>query len=174
MRSIIIIGLAAFTLSACVAPPQDTYVPSKKSALELRTIQTRTVPVARDEAMRGVIATMHDLGYRITRVSPDAGTVSGARQATLRMAVVVQPKGEAQSAVRANASIISPRLETQVDSAEFYQRNFFEPLGATMGRTPESIGAEDAAPDAARPVAELNTIKEREAAAMAAAAPKQE
>lgn len=174
MRSYLLIGLAACTLSACAQPPQDTYVASKKSALELRSIQTRTVDADADAAMRGVIATMHDLGYRITRVSPEAGTVSGARQATLRMAVVVQPKGEAQSAVRANASIISPRLETQVDSADFYQRNFFEPLGATMGRTPEALAADDAAPDAARPVAELNTAKEREAAAKAAAAPKQE
>jgi hypothetical protein len=174
MRSYILIGLAACTLSACVQPPQDNYVASKKSALELRSIQTRTVAADSDAAMRGVIATMHDLGYRITRVSPEAGTVSGARQATLRMAVVVQPKGEDQSAVRANASIISPLLETQVDSAEFYQRNFFEPLGATMGRTPEVLKADDAAPDAARPVAELNTAKQREAAAKAAAAPKQE
>jgi hypothetical protein len=171
MRAILIATAAACALSACVAP-QTTFIPSTKSALELRSVQTRTVPLEADAAMRGVVATMHDLGYRITRVAPDARTISGTRQSTLRMAVVVRSKGPEQSAVRANATIIAPRTEAQVDSAAFYQRNFFEPLGATIGRTPTAFAADDVAPEAARPIPEVNTAKEREA--LAAAAPKQE
>jgi hypothetical protein len=60
----------------------------------------------------------------------------------------------------------------KADSAAFYQRNFFEPLGATIGRTPTAFAADDVAPEAARPIPEVNTAKEREA--LAAAAPKQE
>jgi hypothetical protein len=169
MRIIIILGLTAALLSACAPVPTTNFLASKKSALELREIQTRTVSLEADAAMRGVIATMHDLGYRITRVAPDARTVSGTRQSTLRLAVVVQPKGPEESAVRANASIMATNIEAQVDSPQFYRQNFFEPLGATIGREPALISAEDAAPEAPRPIGEINTAREREAAAKAAA-----
>lgn len=165
MRSVIIATLAAAALSGCVSTPATTYVPSPKSALELRAIQTRVVPLPADDAMRDVIATMHDLGYRITRVAPEARTVSGTRQSTLRMAVVVQPKGPEESAVRANASLIAPLRETQVDSPIFYQRNFFAPLGVVSGRALALLPEAAEAPDAPRPVAEINTAREREAAA---------
>ena len=157
-------------LAACAQPPKSNYLASSKSAVELRMMQTREVPVDQDEAMRAVIETMQDLGYRITRVAPEAGTVSGTRLASLRLAAVVQARGEDVSAVRANASIVSPQIEAQVDSPQFYLRNFFEPLGQTLGRTPQALDASAAAPEAPRPVAELNTKAEREAAAKANAA----
>jgi hypothetical protein len=115
--------------------------------------------------MRGVVATLHDLGYRITRIEPEARTISATRRTTLRMAVVVQPRGPAESTVRANASLVALAREAQIDSAEFYQRNFFEPLGATLGRMPAAAGDDETAPAAPRPVAEINTAREREAAA---------
>lgn len=157
----------ALLLAACAPQPKGTYQASGKSAVELRSMQTRVVPVGPDEAMRAVIETMQDLGYRITRVAPEARTVSGTRMASLRLAAVVQPRGEDASAVRANASIVSPLVEAQVDSPEFYARNFFEPLGQTLGRTPAPLDASANAPEAPRPVAELNTLAEREAAAAA-------
>lgn len=158
-------------LAACATIPESQFVSSSKSAVELRAIQSRTVPADADTAMRGVIATLHDLGYRITRVEPDARTVSATRATTLRIAAVVQERGEGQSTVRANATIIAPQREAQVDSAEFYQRNFFEPLGAMMHRTLAEISADEAGPDAVRPVAEINTTREREAAARARVTP---
>jgi hypothetical protein len=166
MRQIIIALAVAGALAGCAANQQQVeFVPSRKSAVELRAMQVRAVPADADTAMRGVIATLHDLGYRITRVEPEARTVSATRQTALRLAVVVQPRGPAESTVRANATIIAPLREAQVDSPEFYQRNFFEPLGATLGRRPIELAAETAVPDAPRPVAELNTVREREAAA---------
>lgn len=105
-QAIILCG--ALLLAACAPQPKGTYQASGKSAVELRSMQTRVVPVGPDEAMRAVIETMQDLGYRITRVAPEARTVSGTRMASLRLAAVVQPRGEDASAVRANASIVSP------------------------------------------------------------------
>ncbi|KAA5610328.1 hypothetical protein [Rhodovastum atsumiense] len=162
-KHILVLPLLA-GLAACAAS-QPQFVASKKSAVELRSIQVRTISADADTAMRGVIETLHDLGYRITRVESDARTVSATRQTTLRMAVVVQPRGPAESTVRANASMIAPGQEAQVDSAEFYQRNFFAPLGATLGRSLASAPADITAPEAPRPVAEINTAREREAAA---------
>lgn len=161
--------IAVLAIAAC-AQPGPKYIPSQKSAVELRTMQTRVVPAVPDVAMRDVIETMQDLGYRITQASPDAGTVSGTRAASLRLAAIVQPRGPDQSAVRANASIVSPRAEAQVDSPAFYRQNFFEPLGATMGRTLAPIDASESVPEAPRPVAEINTAAEREAKAREEAA----
>jgi hypothetical protein len=167
MRKLVVVAVGVLAVSAC-AQPQSTFVPSSKSALALRSIQSRTVDMPADAAMRSVVATLHDLGYRITRVAPEAGTVSGTRQAALRMAVVVQPRDADRSTVRANASIAAALTETQVDSAEFYQRNFFEPLAATSGRVLAVLDDAETAPEAVRPVAEINTAREREAQARAA------
>ncbi|NGM21444.1 hypothetical protein G3576_15580 [Roseomonas stagni] len=158
----------AITLAAC-APPQTQFIASQRSAVELRAMQARVIPADADTAMRAVIATLHDLGYRITRVEPEARTVSATRQTALRMAVVVQPRDQGSSTVRANASIVAAFQESQVDSPEFYRRNFFEPLEATFGRALAALPATDASPDAPRPVAELNTLREREAAGRASA-----
>lgn len=162
--------LAVSMLSACAAPGVE-FIPSRKSAVELRAIQARAVPADADTTVRGVVATLHDLGYRITRVEPEARTISATRHATLRLAVVVQPRGETESLVRANASLIDPLREAQVDSPEFYQRNFFEPLGAMMARAPMPLAADEGVPDAPRPVAEVNTVRAREAAARASGNP---
>ena len=166
MRPLLLTLAVAGMLAGCAnQQPQTEFIASRKSAVELRSMQVRSVPADADTTMRGVIATLHDLGYRITRVEPEARTVSATRQTALRMAVIVQPRGAAESTVRANATLIAPLREAQIDSPEFYQRNFFEPLGATMGRVPVELAAEASAPEAPRPVAELNTTREREAAA---------
>ncbi|MDJ0388958.1 hypothetical protein QMO56_12610 [Roseomonas sp. E05] len=167
----VLLALALLGPVAACATPGTQFVPSQKSAVELRAMQARTVPADADATMRGVIATLHDLGYRITRVEPEARTVSATRRTSLRMAVVVQPRGPAESTVRANASIVALTREAQVDSPEFYQRDFFEPLQATLNRTVAALPADAPLPEAPRPVAELNTAREREAAATRAAAP---
>ena len=169
-RQLLIVALVA-PLAACISAPETQFIPSRKSAVELRNMQARTVDADADAAMRGTIATLHDLGYRITRVEPDALTVSATRQTALRLAVVIQPRDPGRSTVRANATLIAPLKEAQVDAAEFYQRNFFEPLGATLGRTPVEVAVEDSAPEALRPIAEVNTVREREAATRTRAVP---
>ncbi len=151
-------------LAAC-AQPGIQFEASKKSPLELRSAQTRLIAGDQDAVMRGVVATLHDLGYRITKVEVGAGTVSATRQTTLRMAVVVSPRSAQESVVRANATIVALRREAQVDSPVFYARNFFDPLGAALQRDVIAVPEEAAVPDALMPVAERNTARERAAAA---------
>ena len=172
MRTFVILA-ALIPFAACAPQPQAIqFIPSKKSAVELRSAQSRLVQGDANAVMRGVIGTLHDLGYRITKAEPDAGTVSAIRQTMLRMAVVVLPKSANESVVRANATIVALRQEAQVDSPAFYQTDFFVPLGATLARDLFAVPDTVAAPEAARPAGELNTAKEREAAAKNRAAGK--
>ena len=90
MRNLLTLALIAPLAACAVANPGITFLPSKKSAVELRAVQTRLIPGDPDNVMRGVIATLHDLGYRITKADPGAGTVSATRQTALRMAVAVR------------------------------------------------------------------------------------
>ena len=151
-------------LGACAVQPTVEFIPSKKSAVELRSMQTRTMPGDDNTVMRGVVATLHDLGYRITRAETGAGTVSGTRMTTLRMAVVVRPGPGGQSIVRANATVVAPLREAQVDDPAFYRDNFFTPLAAMTGRQLADVPESSTVPDAFRPVAEINTATERKAA----------
>lgn len=152
-------------LAACAPPNQEIqFIPSKKSAAELRVAQTRLMPGSAETVVRDVIATLHDLGYRLTKAEPGAGTVSGTRQTALRMAVVVQPRSAQESVVRANATIVALRQEAQVDSAEFYQNNFFVPLQMLSRRDLLALPDDVTTPDPVRPATEFNTIKQREGA----------
>jgi hypothetical protein len=165
-----VVALAALIpLAACnVAPPPLEFVPSQKSAVELRSAQTRLVQGDQDTVMRGVVGTLQDLGYRITKVESGAGTVSATREAELRMAVVVRPKDADESVVRANATVVALQKEGQVDSPQFYELDFYEPLGVSLQRQLAAVPDNVTAPDAARPTAELNTLDARKAAAKTA------
>lgn len=145
------IGMAS--LVGCTAP-ETRFIPSQKSALELRSAQTRVVEGDRNTVLRAVVATLQDLGYRITRAEPSAGTISATRLTGLRLATVVTEQGPSTAVVRANATVLQPGTEAQVDAAEFYQRNFFVPLAVVMGRDARPVRDDDAVPDALRPVAE--------------------
>ena len=158
-------------LGACAVQPKMEFIPSKKSSVELRSMQTRTMPGDENTVMRGVIATLHDLGYRITRAETGAGTVSGTRMTTLRMAVVDRLGTGGQSIVRANATVLAPLREAQVDDPVFYRDNFFVPLAAMTGRQLADAPEGGNVPDAIRPVAEINTATERKAAAKTAETP---
>lgn len=161
--SLVLLGLLA---TAACAPQQGIeFVPSQKSAVELRAIQSRTVPGDAQTVMRGVIATLHDLGYRINKAEPQAGLVSATRATALAMTVVVQDRPGNTSVVRANATIRSALREGQVDAPEFYQNNFFLPLAAHLNRDLMLLRPEEAAPEAVRPVAEVNSAAERARAA---------
>lgn len=167
-----LLAATLLSLSACEVIPKTEFIASKKSPLELRAMQTRLVPGDDNSAMRGAIATLHGLGYRITRAEVDAGTVSGTRSAVLRMAVVVRQEKPGQSVMRANATILGIGREAQVDDPEFYSQNFFIPLTQTIGRQLGDASDGDNIPDAVRPTAEINSARERKAAAVPAVATK--
>lgn len=149
MRSLVVLTLL---LVVGCAQPSENFFASSRSAVELRAMQSRTLDEQPAAVARGVIATLHDLGYRITRVDPGSGTVSATKADQLRVAAVIRPHEGNRSIVRANALIVMPpNAVHEVDAAEFYQQNFFAPLAATLGREAFAVAAEQPVPDAVRP-----------------------
>ena len=160
--------LVLLVLGGCVAN-QQTVMLSKKGAVELRAIQTRQFETGNlMKVYRAVIATYQDLGYSITKVEPAVGMVSAEKLAQLKMTASVFKRGEKRVMVRSNA-IVKVNLQVatghQVDSPEFYQKRFFEPLSKALFLT--ALQVEDP-PDAAEKAA-MEAAKEIEKAAAEAA-----
>ncbi len=123
----------ALSLGAC-ATNQNQLVLSNKSAVELRSIQSRAFDTGdRSRVYRAVLATFQDLGYTINKVEPAAGTVTADKLGQLKMTATVYPRGETRTIVRSNAIVAAtPQAEHQVDAPEFYQQFFFEPLSKAL------------------------------------------
>ncbi|MCW8914645.1 MAG: hypothetical protein OQK24_02195 [Magnetovibrio sp.] len=129
-----LIAVLVLGLSACQTTG-DQVVMSKKSALELRNIQSRIFETSdQSKIYRSVITVMQDLGYAITTVEPEAGIISGNKLAKLDLTAAVSQKDENSTRVRANAIVrVQPNFPAhQVDGAEFYQQRFFEPLAQAL------------------------------------------
>ena len=128
--------LLAVLLAACQPQGQEQIILSKKSPVELRSMQSRLFDTTdKDKALRAVVATLQDLGYSIDKIEPNAATVSGTKLASLRISVAIYPRGETQLVVRSNALVIvapGTLKENQVDDPAFYQQRFFEPLSKAM------------------------------------------
>jgi len=110
---------------------------SEKTALELRSIQTRTFETPDEHKVyRAILSVMQDLGYAITSLEPAAGTVTGNKLAQLDLTATISSSDEETTTVRANAVVkINPQRlaqSYQVDSPEFYQVRFFEPLSQAL------------------------------------------
>jgi hypothetical protein len=145
---------APLAFGACsMQQPERQFQPSDKSAVEMRVMQTRVIEGEAPTVMRGVVATLHDLGYRINKAEPSAGTVTATKLERVRLTAVVQQRESRQSIVRANAVVLLPRIESQVDDPQFYLRNFFVPLSATLGREAFAAPSDNSVPEAARPQA---------------------
>jgi hypothetical protein len=89
----------------------------------------------RGKVFRALIATFQDLGYSRTKVEPAAGTVSADPLSQLKMTATVYPRGENRVIVRSNAIVklvTAAKQGHQVDSPEFYQKRFFEPLAKAL------------------------------------------
>ena len=55
-------------LAGCaLQPPERQFQASSRSAVELRAMQSRMIDGEANTVLRGVIATLHDLGYRIDK-----------------------------------------------------------------------------------------------------------
>ncbi|MBF0247419.1 MAG: hypothetical protein HQL36_05035 [Alphaproteobacteria bacterium] len=124
--------LAAFSLMGCQT---DEVILSKKGALELRNMQSRVYETGdQSKVYRAVLSVMQDLGYAITTVEPEAGVVSGNKLALLDLTAAINEKQDERTVVRANAIVRTHYQQPrhQVDSAEFYQQRFFEPLSQAL------------------------------------------
>ncbi len=130
----ILVVAMAVTLSACQTVDQSVVL-STKSALELRNAQSRIFETDdQNKVYRSVIAVMQDLGYSINTVEPEAGVVTGNKLAQLDLTATVSERNPQSVRVRANA-VVRVRFQGrphQVDSPEFYQTRFFEPLSKAL------------------------------------------
>ncbi|WP_052402001.1 hypothetical protein [Muricoccus aerilatus] len=146
-----IVLLPPLLLGACAGQPERRFQASDKSAVEMRAMQARVIEGDAPTVTRGVVATLQDLGYRINKAEPAAGSITATKLERLRLTTVVRPVSNNQAAVRANAVVLLPQVENQVDDPRFYQENFFAPLSATLGREAFAASAETLVPEAARP-----------------------
>jgi len=130
-------ALAALgVLAACSSTGPEQALSGGDSMLKLRAAQTRTFETTdRTRVMRGVVATLQDLGFMVTGADAALGTVSGRKFTTdragqiheLRVTVTVRPRDERQMLVRANAEFNNKPVE---DPAAY--QNFFTSLGRSI------------------------------------------
>lgn len=153
-RLFLAVSVASVAAGCAHQEPDRTFRPSSRSAVELRAMQTRLFDGDDATVLRGVIATLQDLGYRITKAEPEAGTVTATKLNTVRLTAVVRGREGRQSIVRVNAVVLAPALETQVDEPTFYLQNFFVPLSQTLGREAFAVPADASVPEAVRPAPE--------------------
>ncbi len=130
------VSAAAALVCACASPPKppsDLLAPDAKQAA-LREMQTRSFEVSnRQQAMRGVIAALQDLGFIIERANEPLGLVTAARFAEPRYAdvvavtVTVRPLAEDKMEIRTNAIYNNQ----PISDAKVYQ-NFFATLERSL------------------------------------------
>lgn len=161
--------LLLLAVVAC-GPPPNEFVPSTRSAVELRGIQTRVIQGDPLTVQRDVAGALQDRGYRILRADTDTGVISAVRGTVLQVVFVVQGRNPGESVVRANATVRAFGREGQVDSPAFYDAGLFRPLAEFMQREVTALPEGANAPDAIRPTVETNTVAQRQAAAQAQAA----
>lgn len=130
-------SLAAIgVLAACASTGSREALSGGESMMKLRSAQTRAFETSdRARVMRGVVATLQDLGFVLSGADAALGTVSGRKFTAdrtgqvyeLRITVTVRPRDERQTLVRANAEF----NHQPVEDATAYQ-NFFTALGRSL------------------------------------------
>lgn len=133
------LAIAAVLLGvfACATTPPvntDLLLAPTEEQMQLRNMQTRSFDVAdRNQALRGVIAALQDLGFIIERANEPLGLVTGARFAEPRwfdvvgVTVTVREQGDGKMSIRANAIYNN----APVTDPKVYQ-NFFAALERSL------------------------------------------
>jgi len=129
--------LCGLLLVGCKTSSMDHVMETSTSQVEARQIQSRAFDTRDNKkTLRTVIATLQDLGFVIDKADNELGTVSGTKLDgyNLRMTVVVKPKGNKQTLVRANATYnVTPIIDAQP-----YQQ-FFSALQKAMFLTAHEV-----------------------------------
>jgi hypothetical protein len=128
----LVLGLG---VTACVSPqPKPDLLAPTDEQMKLRSIQTRSFDMTdRNQAMRGVIAALQDLGFIIERANESLGLVTAARFAepnyfdVLGITVTVRPEKGDKMRIRANAIYNNE----PITDPKVYQ-NFFATLERSM------------------------------------------
>jgi hypothetical protein len=129
------IALLAVGAVACATPePAPDLLAPTEEQMKLRSVQTRSFEVTdRNQAIRGVIAALQDLGFIIERANESLGLVTAARFAepkyydVLGVTVTVRPQPDGRMQIRANAIYNNEPVTDPV----VYQ-NFFATLERSM------------------------------------------
>ncbi len=132
--------LGSLLLYGCTIPntPQDLLGPTD-AQLKIRSIQTRTFEVKdRNAAIRGVVASLQDLGFIIERANEPLGLVTAARFAepnyydVVSVTVTVRQDTKDRLTIRANAIYNNKPIA----DPKVYQ-NFFASLERSLFLTKE-------------------------------------
>jgi len=135
IKSLALLVSVALVLAACAT--QNERVFQSGSAVELRSFQTRAFDTTdKAKMLRSVIATLQDLGFIIDKTGYDLGLVTGTKLSgySVRMTIIVQPRGDTQLSVRASALYNNKVIEDPLP----YQ-NFFTSLEKAVFLTAHSI-----------------------------------
>ena len=136
----IILIAGALLIQGCAAPaPSQDLLALTEAQMKIRSIQTRTFDVKdRQLAMRGVIASLQDLGFIIERANEPLGLVTAARFAepnfydVVGVTVTVRQESAGRMTIRANAIYNNKPIE----DPKVYQ-NFFASLERSLFITKE-------------------------------------
>jgi len=145
MKKIILTGLImalGFGLVGCQSNSKDQILLTKKSAVELRSFQSRAFDTTdRESVLRSAMATLQDLSFVIDKADFTLGSVTGTkfhkdgnRHVALKMTVSVRKRSPTQVLVRANAQY---GVEAVEDAGPY--QDFFNNLGKAMFLTAHEI-----------------------------------
>ncbi len=130
----LLLVMGSFGCATAPPPNTDLLLAPTEEQMQLRNLQTRSFDVSdRNQAMRGVIAALQDLGFIIERANEPLGLVTAARFAEPRwfdvvgVTVTVREDGENKMRVRANAIYNNQ----PVTDPKVYQ-NFFATLERSL------------------------------------------
>lgn len=125
LRTVPLLLLIALTASGCVNPNKQALATSTESQVKLRSMQSRVFDTGdKLTTLRTVIATLQDLSFVIDKADANLGTVTATKlggYGGMRMTVMVQPKGEKQMRVRANAQMGLQAVEDPLPYQAFFQ-----------------------------------------------------
>jgi hypothetical protein len=131
--SILIAGSILFSGCTTPQPPPDLLATSE-AQMKIRSVQTRNFEVKdRNVAIRGVIASLQDLGFIIERANEPLGLVTAARFAepnyydVVSITIIVKQDTKTRVSVRANAIYNNK----PIDDPKVYQ-NFFTSLERSL------------------------------------------
>lgn len=131
MKKLTLLSLVLLMLVAGCQTAQKNILDSDgESQVKMRAMQTRYFDTGdKKQTLQTTIATLQDLGFVIDKASFEMGSISATKLHgyTVRMTVVVIPRGEDQMTVRANAQYNIEPIRDPV----IYQQ-FFEALAKGM------------------------------------------
>ena len=123
-------------LSACAPPPEPPTIMSQLSPVELRSMQTRIFETGnQSDVFRALISTYQDLGYTLTSIEAESGTITANKLAVLTLTSTVTSINSEQASVRVIGivkSIPQARQTYQIDSPLFFQQRVFEHLSKSL------------------------------------------